>query len=42
MKKTNSNVNNRKRQIELIHKFLQLTPNEQQQVIDRIKEIVKH
>lgn len=41
MKKTNNNVNNRKRQIELIHKFLQLTPDEQQQVIDRIKEIRK-
>lgn len=42
MTKTNNNVNNRKRQIELIHKFLQLSQNEQYQVIVRIKEIRKH
>lgn len=42
MKKAINNVENRKRQIVLIHKFLQLSPDDQKQVIERIKEIRKH
>ena len=41
MKKVINNVENRKGQIKLINKFLQLTPNEKQQVIKRVKEIRK-
>lgn len=41
MMKHKTNIQLQKDKVILIHKFLQLSPEEQQQVIDRIKEIRK-
>lgn len=41
MMKHKTNIQLQKDKVILIHKFLQLSPEEQRQVIDRIKEIRK-
>ncbi len=41
MMKHKTNIQLQKDKIKLVHKFLQLSPEEQQQVIDKIKIIRK-
>ena len=41
MMKHKTNLELQKEKVKLIHKFLRLSPNEQQQVIDEIKKIRK-
>lgn len=39
MQKVNSNIEIKRKQIELIHKFLQLSLPQQQQIINEIKRL---